>query len=78
MEEIGILALIEAKPDKGPDLHALLKSAREAAVAEQGTVSWFAFQVSKTTFGIFDTPNKSPNAAALNPVIANIDTLTVC
>ena len=30
------------------------------------------------TFGIFETPNKSPNAAALNPVIANIDTCTVC
>ena len=54
-EEIGILALIEAKPDKGPDLHALLKSAREAAIAEQGTVNWFAFQVSDTTYGIFDT-----------------------
>lgn len=55
MEEIGILALIEAKPGKGPDLHALLKSARDAAVAEQGTVNWFAFQVSENTFGIFDT-----------------------
>jgi quinol monooxygenase YgiN len=55
MEEIGILALIEAKPGKGPDLHALLKSAREAAIAEQGTVNWYAFQISDTTYGIFDT-----------------------
>lgn len=55
MEEIGILALLEAKPGKGPDLHALLKSAREAAIAEQGTVNWFAFQISDTTYGIFDT-----------------------
>jgi quinol monooxygenase YgiN len=55
MEEIGILALIEAKPGKGPELHSLLKSAREAAVAEQGTVNWFAFQVSDDTYGIFDT-----------------------
>ena len=54
-EQNGIHALIEAKPGKGPDLHALLKSAREAAIAEQGTVSWFAFQVSDTTYGIFDT-----------------------
>ena len=55
MEEIGILALLEAKPGKGPDLHALLKSARVAAIAEQGTVNWFAFQISDTTYGIFDT-----------------------
>lgn len=55
MEEIGILALLEAKPGKGADLHALLKSAREAAIAEQGTVNWFAFQISDTTYGIFDT-----------------------
>src|SRR3977135_3094792 len=55
MEEIGILALLEAKPGKGPELHALLKSARELAVAEQGTVAWFAFEVNETTYGIFDT-----------------------
>jgi quinol monooxygenase YgiN len=54
-EEIGILALLEAKPGKGPDLHALLKSGLELARAEQGTVAWFAFQVSDTTYGIFDT-----------------------
>ena len=67
MEEIGILALIEAKPGKGPDLHALLKSAREAAVAEQGTVNWFAFQVSENTFGIFDTfDNEDSRIAHVN------------
>lgn len=53
--EIGILALIEAKPGKGPDLHALLKSARELAVAERGTVTWYAFKVNDETYGIFDT-----------------------
>lgn len=67
MEEIGILALIEAKPGKGPDLHALLKSARAAAVAEQGTVNWFAFQVSENTFGIFDTfDNEDSRIAHIN------------
>src|SRR5690349_24487612 len=67
MEEIGILALIEAKPGKGPDLHALLKSAREVAIAEQGTVSWFAFQVSDTTYGIFDTfANEDERNAHIN------------
>ena len=53
--EIGILALVEAKPGKGSDLHALLKNARELAAAEQGTVTWYAFKVNDETYGIFDT-----------------------
>ncbi len=53
--EIGILALLEAKPDKGPDLRQFLKSARPMAAAEEGTVTWYAFKVNDTTYGIFDT-----------------------
>jgi quinol monooxygenase YgiN len=53
--EIGILALLEAKPGKGPDLRELLKSGRELAAAEDGTVTWYAFKVNDTTYGIFDT-----------------------
>ena len=53
--EIGILALIEAKPGKGPDLRELLKNARELAAAEEGTVDWYAFKVNDETYGIFDT-----------------------
>ena len=53
--EIGILALVEAKPGKGSDLHALLKSARDLAAAEQGTVTRYAFKVNDETYGIFDT-----------------------
>jgi quinol monooxygenase YgiN len=53
--EIGILALLEAKPGKGPDLRQLLKSGRDLALAEEGTVTWYAFQVNDTTYGIFDT-----------------------
>jgi quinol monooxygenase YgiN len=52
---VGLLALLEAKPDKGPDLAALLKSGRALAVAEEGTVTWYAFKISETTYGIFDT-----------------------
>lgn len=51
----GLLALLEAKPDKGPDLGEFLKSGREFAVAEEGTVTWYAFKLSDTTYGIFDT-----------------------
>ena len=52
---LGILALLEAKPDKGADLAAFLESGRAIAVAEEGTVTWYAFKISDTTYGIFDT-----------------------
>ena len=32
-----------------------LEGGRSIAVAEEGTVTWYAFKVSDTTFGIFDT-----------------------
>jgi quinol monooxygenase YgiN len=51
----GLLALLEAKPGKGDDLAAFLKQARELAVAEHGTVTWYTFKLSDTTYGIFDT-----------------------
>ena len=52
---LGILALLEAKPDKGADLAAFLESGRAIALAEEGTVTWYAFKISDTTYGIFDT-----------------------
>jgi quinol monooxygenase YgiN len=52
---LGILALLEAKPGKGGELAAFLKAGRELAVAEPGTVTWYAFKISDTSFGIFDT-----------------------
>jgi len=51
----GLLAILEAKPGKGDDLAAFLEQGRELAVAEEGTVTWYAFRLSDTTYGIFDT-----------------------
>ena len=51
----GLLALLEAKPGKGDELAAFLQQGRELAVAESGTVTWYAFKLSDTTYGIFDT-----------------------
>jgi quinol monooxygenase YgiN len=51
----GLLALLEAKPGKGDELGAFLKQGRELAAAESGTVTWYAFKISDTTYGIFDT-----------------------
>ncbi len=53
--KLGILALLEAKPGKGNDLGAFLESGRALAVAEQGTVTWYAFKISDSEYGIFDT-----------------------
>ena len=53
--KFGLLALLEAKPDKGTDLAAFLVAGRELALQEQGTVTWYAFKIGDTTYGIFDT-----------------------
>ncbi len=53
--KLGVLALLEAKPGKGDDLSAFLEGGRGIAVAEEGTITWYAFKVSETTYGIFDT-----------------------
>ena len=52
---LGILALLEAKAGKGDELAAFLKAGRDLAVAEEGTVTWYAFKISDTRYGIFDT-----------------------
>ena len=51
----GLLATLEAKPGRGDDLAAFLTKGRELAAAETGTVTWYAFRLSDTTYGIFDT-----------------------
>jgi muconolactone D-isomerase len=39
----------------GDRLEEVLASARETAAPEEGTVTWYAFKLSDTTYGIFDT-----------------------
>jgi quinol monooxygenase YgiN len=53
--KLGLLARLEAKPGKGDELGALLKGGRALAVAEEGTVTWYAFKLDDTHYGIFDT-----------------------
>jgi hypothetical protein len=52
---LGVLALLEAKPEKSADLAAFLEGGRAIAAAEQGTVTWYAFKLEGSTYGIFDT-----------------------
>ena len=53
--KLGLVAFLEAKPDKAEELGAFLQQGRELAAAEEGTVTWYAFKLSDTTYGIFDT-----------------------
>lgn len=46
---------MNAKPGRGDELGAFLKQGRELAAQEEGTVSWYAFRIDDTTYGIFDT-----------------------
>ncbi len=52
---IAILANIEAKPAHAADVESLLKGAIDLANQEAGTTTWYAFKLSDTRFGIFDT-----------------------
>jgi quinol monooxygenase YgiN len=55
MENLGILAVLEAKPGKEAEVEQFLKSALPLAEREVGTVSWYALRLGPSRFGIFDT-----------------------
>jgi quinol monooxygenase YgiN len=52
---LGLLAQLEAQPGKGGELGAFLQAGRTLALAEEGTVTWYAFKLDDTHYGIFDT-----------------------
>jgi quinol monooxygenase YgiN len=51
----GLLVTLEAQEGQGEALAAFLQQGRAIAAEESGTVTWYAFQVDETTFGVFDT-----------------------
>ena len=51
----GLLVILEAQPGKEDELAAFLTQAQPLAAAEPGTVTWYAFKISDTSYGIFDT-----------------------
>ena len=53
--KLAFLATLEAKEGKGGDLGAFLQAGRELALTEDGTVTWYAFRIDETHYGIFDT-----------------------
>lgn len=54
--KIGLLVRIEAT-EYADQVEAALRGAQEPAGQEEGTVTWFAFRLDATTFGVFDTFN---------------------
>ncbi|MCY1515917.1 hypothetical protein D9M68_505220 [compost metagenome] len=55
MEKLGLLVRLEAKPGKEQEVSDFIKSALALAEQENETISWYAFQIGPSTFGIFDT-----------------------
>ncbi|MFF1633069.1 putative quinol monooxygenase [Leifsonia sp. NPDC058248] len=53
--KLGVLALLEAKPDKAGELKEFLIGGKALVELEPGTRTWYAFQIDETHFGIFDT-----------------------
>ena len=69
--KLGFLVLLEAKEGKGGQLATLLRSARELADAEQGTITWYAFEIDENHYGIFDTfETEDERATHINGPIA--------
>lgn len=55
MIQVALLARLEAKPGMEQEVADFLKSALPLAQSEPGTITWYAWQIGESTFGIFDT-----------------------
>jgi len=53
--KLGLLARIEAKPEHAEEVATLLAGATRVAEQEGNTVTWYAYRLDATTFGVFDT-----------------------
>nr|WP_260145976.1 hypothetical protein [Streptomyces sp. 2132.2] len=71
MINTGLLARIEAKPEHAAQVQELLENALELARQETQTVTWYAFRLGPTSFGVFDTfKDEAGREAHLNGKIA--------
>ena len=55
MKKLGLLVRLEAKAGKEKDVEDFITGALPLANEEAGTVTWYAFRIDASTFGIFDT-----------------------
>ena len=71
MDQLALLALLEAKAGKEKELEEFLKSALPLAQQETATTTWYALKLGPGRFGIFDTfKNESGRNAHLTGAIA--------
>jgi len=55
MKKLGLLATLKAKDGKENEVASFIKGAVDLARQEDKTLTWYSFQIDKSTFGIFDT-----------------------
>jgi quinol monooxygenase YgiN len=71
MVSVGLYVRLEAKAGKEREVAQFLRSGLALVQAEPGTTTWFALQIGKSTFGIFDAfENESGRQAHLNGQVA--------
>jgi len=57
MSKFAFVARFEAKPGKEEEVAKFLEFASDMARKEPTTIHWYAFRLSHSTFGVFDTFN---------------------
>jgi quinol monooxygenase YgiN len=57
MIKLAFVARFEAKPGKEEEVAKFLEMANDMAKKEPTTINWYAFRLSQSTFGVFDTFN---------------------
>lgn len=71
MIKSALLVKLEAKPGKEKEVEEFLKSGVDLVLDEPATITWYAFRLSPTTFGIFDTfEDEEGRQAHLNGKVA--------
>ena len=55
MSKLAFVARFEAKPGKEEAVAKFFETALEMARKEPTTIHWYAFRLSHSTFGVFDT-----------------------
>lgn len=69
--KVGLLVLLEAKSGKEKELENFLRSAQTIVEDEPETITWYAFQINASKFGILDTfPSDSGRNAHLSGKVA--------
>jgi len=55
MKKLGLLVTVKAKNGKEDTVSNFLATAVELARQEDKTLTWYAFQIDTSTYGVFDT-----------------------